>query len=152
MIAPGDYLRLRREAAGLSLDELALRFDTIPHWPARDRAEWLKAIENGAAALRPGTAVALRWFFRFDPLVLNALIEIAEGLDIHPPRICRRCGCSEWDACPEPGRRAGGGCAWASLNPELCSRCASEGELQAAPDAAPARCPRPDVAIGGSKE
>lgn len=34
-----------------------------------------------------------------------------------PQRACVVCGCTDWNACE-------GGCAWASLNPPVCTTCA----------------------------
>jgi transcriptional regulator with XRE-family HTH domain len=47
----GSYLRLRREAAKLSLDELALRLETTPPVCARERASLLGEIEAGTAQI-----------------------------------------------------------------------------------------------------
>ncbi|WP_267395339.1 MULTISPECIES: helix-turn-helix transcriptional regulator [unclassified Sphingomonas] len=47
----GEYLRARRAAAGLSLDELALRLETSPPVCARERAELLGEVEAGTAQI-----------------------------------------------------------------------------------------------------
>ncbi|MDF1506435.1 hypothetical protein, partial [Roseisolibacter sp. H3M3-2] len=119
MLTPGDYLRLRREAAGLTIEDVASRIDSWPHVPHRDRVAWLKSIESGIAPLSPGNAILLRFVFRFDPIVLDALADIAAGAVIPAPDICRLCGCSEHDACgsaQEP-------CAWVDAAKTVCSTC-----------------------------
>lgn len=129
MISPGTYLRLRREAAGLTVEDLALRFETIPHWSVRQRSDWVASIEADVAPVSPGTAVALRWFIRFDPHVLDALIARHAGYAVGIPDICIRCGCSEYDACE-------GACCWADPEHTLCSSCIDQPGRGSIPTAA----------------
>ncbi len=120
-MTPGDYLRLRREAAGLSIEDVAARIETAPHVPHRDRAAWLKAIENGIAPLSNGSAILLRFMFRFDPVVLDTLAARVSGYEVEVPAICRLCGCSEFDACGT----ARAPCAWADEAKSVCDGCAN---------------------------
>lgn len=103
-ITPGAYLRLRRQAAGLMAGELPL--DELS----------VVAIEGDH---RPPTDIelnALAWSFRFDLVVLGGL---ARGII---SRLCRVCGCSEYDACIEQiSVRASAPCAW--VEADLCSAC-----------------------------
>ena len=97
-MTPGRYLRLRRQAAGLGLDDLALPGLSV------------LAIERDARAPTDIEVQALTWSFRFS---LTVLVSIARGVI---PQICRECGCSEFDACDDGG---GLGCRWDRGGPLL---------------------------------
>lgn len=100
-MTPGRYLRLRRKAAGLELDDVLLASDTA-----------LLAIERD---LRPATdreIAQLRVQFQFDTQILA---EISRG---GAPRMCRVCGCTENDACADV---FGLGCHW--VERDRCSAC-----------------------------
>lgn len=58
-MTPGSYIRERRVAAGLSIEDLALRVETVPAVSARQRGEMLTAIEDGFVPVRLSTAIAL---------------------------------------------------------------------------------------------
>lgn len=118
---PGAYLRLRREAAGLSLDDVALALETAPPVSARSRAEWIGTVEAGDAPLTIGVALALQRIVTFDWDLLVALAGVEAGLGAYVPAFCRVCACSEWDPCT---LSAGDTCGWAK--PDLCTRCAPE--------------------------
>lgn len=139
--SPGTYLRLRREAQRLSIDDVAAVVRTDPDVPLAARAELLRAIE---ADLTPISDVVIGSLmraadvgsFRFDPEVLVRLIDIAAGdTSRKPPRLCRKCACSEFDAC-HCGSQGGHwiGCHW--IEPDLCSACA--------PSEAPAAALQPE--------
>lgn len=119
-MTPGAYLRVRRQAAGLSLDDVAVRLAVEPAYPAMSRAEWLAAMEEDIAPVAPDTARALRQVFAFDLIVLD---RIANGM---PVEICRGCACSWYDACETKH----GGCYWVEV--DLCSVCAAEAKARAA--------------------
>lgn len=131
-MTPGAYLRKRREAAGLTLEDVAIRVGTMPPVSARTRGEWLATIEADAAPIAIATAFALRDCFRFDPHVLDALITLHAGhLATEPamPQLCRECGCSWHDPCL--GRDLTG-CAWVAGDPTLCTAHAASPALSAA--------------------
>ncbi len=100
---PGQYLKLRREAAGIAIDGTALD------------AAALAAIEAGDRLPTDMELQALAWAFRFDMVVL---VGLQRGI---VDRICRACGCSEFDACTEAD---GCGCSW--VEHDLCSTCADK--------------------------
>lgn len=104
---PGLYLRKRREAAGLSLGEARARLGML------DLSSPLWKLESGAAELTLRDIARLRAAFVFDVHVARRLLEEDES-----DRICRRCACTEHDACPD---RIDGGCHWAEH--DLCSAC-----------------------------
>ena len=78
---PGHYIRSRRKAAGMSIDDVALCVETDPPVAASRRAEWLDDIERDIMGVRPTTAVALYAIPRLaiDLNVLATLIEEADG-------------------------------------------------------------------------
>lgn len=83
-MTPGAYLRGCREAAGLTLDDVALCTETIPPVSARSRAEWLATIENDAAPIAITTALRLHTVFEFDWRELVALLVAADLVPISP--------------------------------------------------------------------
>jgi len=128
---PASYLRLRRTAARLTIEQAAERIaDRAAPVQGRrigrtnalaELRALLRQLETpGVVARSADTLALLRLAFPFDPDVYRQLA--TEPADRHP-RICRGCGCSEHDACAvEPF----GNCAWAA--PTLCTRC-TDGEL-----------------------
>jgi hypothetical protein len=117
-LTAADYLRLRREAAKLSITDVAAAV-------SNDRAErgsaaaLLRMFETpGARVSRHDTLLRLQAIFPFDPAVYQQLID--EPADRHP-QICRGCGCSHWDPCDQDGK---GPCAWSSTS--SCTRCVPE--------------------------
>lgn len=116
-LTPGAYLRLRREAAGISRQDAAERLHTEPRLPTAAREEWIAAIEADVRPASFATIAALRWVYSFDLDVLATLAAAALGFDVRPPRLCRVCACSDQDGCRV-------GCRWVA--PDLCSACARE--------------------------
>lgn len=137
-ITPGTYLRLRREAAGLSSADVATMLTTIPRLPEHDLVYWLDRIEADVVPATFRTIACLRGCFRFDLDVLKqlALLALAGGGEagIAAPRLCRVCACSEGDACTNP-LQVSWGCHW--VEHDLCSACAAD-----TPD------PDPEPAVG----
>ncbi len=129
-ITPGTYLRLRRVAAGLSIDDVAMMIATEPRMDAIGRAEWLRLIEADVADIGAVAISALRYAFAFDAMVLIRLGDLRTIPDLTVPRICINCGCSANDSCKTLGRC---GCDWASE--DLCTECVSghPGEAEASP-------------------
>ncbi|SEM72986.1 hypothetical protein SAMN05192583_1019 [Sphingomonas gellani] len=118
VISPGTYIRKRREAAGKSLVDVAVRLPTDPAWPEHQRTEWLRLIEADAAPLGFSTVVALAAAFPLDMGVLARLDAVRQGLSDTPPHICRDCACSNYDGCVGPFGRV---CHW--IERDLCSAC-----------------------------
>ncbi len=114
-ITPGEYLRRRREASGMTLDDVAAKISTEPRIDERGRRDLIAGIEGGAIALTMAEAAALHAVFRFDPQVLVRLVPPVTG---DAPRLCRICACSERDACFDIDA---GACFW--IAPDLCSVC-----------------------------
>lgn len=127
--SPGTYLRLRREAQGLSIEDVAAFVRTVPHLDLHGRCALLRGIEADLTPISDDIIGSLiraadEGSFRFDPEILVRLIDIAAGDTSRTrPRLCRKCACSEFDAC-NCGSQGGGwiGCHW--IEPDLCSACA----------------------------
>lgn len=103
-MTPGRYLRLRRQAARLRLDQLPIPGTAALAIERDARLPWFEEIG------------ALSGAFNFSISVLG---ELARGAN---PGLCRCCGCSQFDACVEQiaiGVRAP--CAW--VQEDLCSAC-----------------------------
>ena len=78
-ISPGTYVRLRREALGLSLEDLALMLETVPGVSAHRRVQWLTMIESGAEEISVCVALALHDAIALDLRMLAYWMAIAEG-------------------------------------------------------------------------
>lgn len=118
VLTPGAYIKQRRQAAGLSVADVASRIATEPQSAEHLRGEWLELIEADAAPASFSTIVALRLVFRFDLTVLAQLEAISQGADVPAPQLCRICTCSADDCCTDA---FGGRCAW--IEEDLCSTC-----------------------------
>lgn len=134
-MTPGTYLRLRREAAGLTRDDIALRTETTPPVSARSRAEWLARVEADIDPVTFGMAFALARWVRFDPDVLDQLLaaQRSPGHAGAVPNICRECGCTHRAPCIDVGRQQC--CTWASAAKDWCSACAARAVDAALPPA-----------------
>lgn len=131
-LTPGTYLRLRRQSADLSIEDVAALVQTEPRWSEIDRVAWLLRIEADVAAISPDVAKSLKSTFRFSWKILGQLIDHRSyGRDAgEPPRVCNICGCSAHDACFD-GHAT---CAWSGdLN--LCTACAPAPSLILDPEA-----------------
>lgn len=65
-MTPGAYLRQCREAAGLSIQDVALRTETKPAVSARSREDIIRALEEDVARLTVIDAAALQPIYGFD--------------------------------------------------------------------------------------
>lgn len=123
-MSPGTYLRKRREAAGLELEDLAIMLDSDPAVSAHSRAELLSVVERDAA---PVTEDLMRAVLRLgdalpiDALVWVRLIDLADGDEIAWPRLCQSCACSEFDPCVHQVEGQQVACHWVAEG--LCSAC-----------------------------
>lgn len=110
-MTPGRYLRLRRQAAGVNINDAG-----IP-------GVSMLAIERDLRLPAKDEIHALAKAFDFDRVLL---MTIGCGLE---PRLCRVCACSEWDACASD-LLGTGSCHW--VEHDLCSACADKAEEIAA--------------------
>lgn len=120
---PGTYLRLRRQAAGLTIEQAAARIALRPsNW--QPAAAAIAACEAGGP---PGQylslAMQLTQAFAFDFAIWETLAERAAdpASELPAPRVCAGCGCSWADPC---GPAA---CAWRDPSHhggcDLCTAC-----------------------------
>lgn len=125
---PGEYLKLRRRAADLSIEEAQARLDDVLYGGARflavdrnarpagqPREETADLARMEAGLVIAGTrelALIKVHIFPIDPVIY---LQLAAG---GYPRICRRCGCSQHDACFE-GHAT---CSWHAS--DLCTAAA----------------------------
>lgn len=111
IMPPGTYLRLRRQAAGLTIAEAARAAGFHPVGAAWF-ADELEDLEQGTY---PGSAIiavrTLSGAFPFDYAVWEALAEHAAdpASELPVPLICTGCGCSWNDPCMD---RDHGPCSW----------------------------------------
>ncbi len=116
-LAAAAYIKLRREAAGLTIRQVA----SIIAPKASRYAEALSLVTmletDGVRARHTDTLIALRKAFPFDIVVYRQLAD--DPADRHPT-VCRGCGCSEWDPCRP--RYAAEFCGWE--NSTTCTGCA----------------------------
>lgn len=149
-MTPGTYLMKRRQAAGLSLEEVALHLLALPvamtgygrlHLTAL--AGRLALLEADRDVLSPAQAKLVRSAFSFDDDIYEQLVArhfAGEDCGLPEPRLCRGCGCSWHDACVT----AGGPCAWSLDDPSLCTACE-----RAITDFAAAHLPASEIVIEG---
>ena len=122
-MSPGTYLRMRREAYGWTLDDIALMTETAPVAVcARRRAEWLGDVEQDRTPITADIVETSRGCFPFDRAVLHLLVAIYAGADLVAPQICRVCACSSLDPCND---EEAGPCSWVSGDATLCTACAT---------------------------
>lgn len=122
-MTPGTYLMKRRQAAGLSIDDVAERIGTAPHLAQIDRKAWIDRIERGIDPISADVLATLRTAYPFIPTIAWRLLDRPRFSpeDFSPPRLCRICGCSERDPCFLPGPEPRLCCAWAKE--DLCTSC-----------------------------
>ncbi|KKI18242.1 hypothetical protein XM50_14295 [Sphingomonas sp. Ag1] len=123
LFTPGSYLKTRRTAQLLTLQDVAARIPTIPRDAEHDLIAWLERIEADLVPASINTIDALHSAYRFDRSVLAALAAIARGErdPIHTPRICRICACSWRQPCTYDHVA----CAWVA-GEDLCTACADD--------------------------
>lgn len=78
-LTPGTYVRIRREALGLSREDVAMMLDSVPAVSARRLVEWLELIESDAAEISVCVALALHDAIAIDLRILGYWMAIAEG-------------------------------------------------------------------------
>jgi hypothetical protein len=113
-MTPAHYLRLRRAAAGITLDDAAAAL--APRMADRRVAyALLRLWETDGVAGEPADVERLRGLYPLDVAVYRQLVE--EPADRHP-RICAGCGCTWNDACVDDQAVT---CHWVAE--DLCSAC-----------------------------
>lgn len=128
-MTPGAYLRMRREAAGVSLDLLALGTETEPAVGFDVRRQWHVEIETDQRAIDAATVDGLSNVYAFDRGALHQLIAIHAGAKLPPPQLCRLCACSWCDPCWSEALEP---CAWSTADVSVCTACEAAAAERAA--------------------
>ncbi len=123
IMTPANYLRLRRKASGLTLEQVAERLMSRAGFRLMVVA-FLRVLEtDGCTAKHRDHIERLTSIFPLDPDVYFQLVnDPADSL----PRICSGCGCSAYDPCTA----AGGTCRFVA--PDACDRCLTNADRRAA--------------------
>lgn len=120
MMTPGTYLKLRRQAAGLSIEDVAAMVHTAPRLGEIDRCGWISRLETDVAALSPDVVATLSDAFRFSRRTLHQLIDARSYGDASAvTRICLICGCTDADPCVDPDSHDC--CGWSTA--DSCTAC-----------------------------
>lgn len=129
-MTPGTYIAKRRQAAGLSIDDVAAMVSTSPRLGEIDRRAWIERIEQDVAAISPDVAVALGSAFPFSRHVLQQFIDLRSyGVCAEPePRLCMICGCSALDGCADPAT----GEVCSMPDGDICTSCTGKDSSHAA--------------------
>lgn len=114
IIMPWDYIRMRREFAGLSIEQAAK-----PFW---HRPEHRADVERNMRQIETvGFRVKRLWdmsrSYRLNLTVYRQLCDCPP--DMHP-RLCLACGWDEWSAQLDT---EGYDCIWANADPQVCTLC-----------------------------
>ncbi|WP_341207256.1 hypothetical protein [uncultured Sphingomonas sp.] len=115
-----EYLRLRREAAGLTIEQLVSRL-TSSERRAEQARRLIMRLESPGASARDDAVIAR--IGRVVPLDVTVYRQLADDPIERHPSVCRRCGCSDFDRCS--CSTSGRACSWASSH--LCTRCERSG-------------------------
>lgn len=122
-MTPGTYLRLRREAAELSITDVARLISPSSRWTQFNIAI-IDLLEADLHLPTLGFIERLRGGFAFDRYIYRQLL-----CKLQPtPEICLACGCSGLDPCDD---ELHGPCAWATPAHDMCTACATAGRLRA---------------------
>ncbi len=133
-MTPWTYLALRRNAGGITQQQLADRLTALSR---RERPlitivgpveqHMLRAVKtletSGFTSRVPVLIDAIAAVMLFDA---DVYWQLARNAPQRHPRVCRGCGCSTHDACQHDHW---GACAWVS--PTQCSHCAKKAERAA---------------------
>ncbi|WP_156680044.1 helix-turn-helix domain-containing protein [Sphingomonas profundi] len=95
-LTPAEYIRLRREAAGLTIAQAAKPYYRRPEHAADVEATLRRAELPGAMIREDYLVDDYQRAFPFDPAVYRQLRDEAPA---HHPTICRSCGCTSWTPC-----------------------------------------------------
>lgn len=114
IVMPWDYIRMRRLAAGLSIEEASRPFWHRPEHRA-DVERNMRQIE--AVGFRVKSLWDMSRSFRLNLTVYRQLCDTPP--DMHP-RLCLACGWDEWSIQLDT---EGFDCTWSATDPEICTLC-----------------------------
>ena len=125
LVTADRYLRLRREAAGLTILQAARRMFGSDDGKVRIAVDLITALETPGVRAKVGmTLDRLSLAFSFDADVYR---QLAHDPAARHPRVCFGCGCSQNDACVSAAGHDC--CAWSPSSRDgaaICTRCAGE--------------------------
>ncbi|PZU67493.1 hypothetical protein [Sphingobium sp.] len=113
VIQPWDYVAMRRNAAGLSIEQLAKALG------GKIYERHLRAIETPGLRFREIAPLA-----RAMPFSATIYRQLADLPPHQHPRLCQRCG---WDAYTDQPDSDGDLTAWSRQDDALCTRCEQAG-------------------------
>lgn len=117
VVLPWEYVRMRRQAAGLTIEQAARA-----HW---SRPEHRADVERNIARLEtPGFRVE-RYFFGADmspsySFSLDVYRQLCCASPDRHPHLCLACG---WDQWTHQYDTLGNDVTWSASDPDLCTRC-----------------------------
>ena len=115
-IAPWSYIRMRRRAAGLTIEEAAKPFYKRDEHRA-DVENNLRTFETPGVRVKAIRDLDLPRAFPFDPAIYE---QLADTPAEQHPQLCVRCGWDEWT---DQHDREGYATAWSEALPGHCTRC-----------------------------
>lgn len=121
-LRPDDYIKLRRKAAGLTIEQVAERIASTER-NRQDVRDLIRMLEKpGVVARYRRSLELLNGAFAFDPDVYH---QLATAPAARHPRICRTCGCSQNDPCHLGDEYQ---CRMAYHDADQCTRCDQHGK------------------------
>jgi hypothetical protein len=124
LVMPWDYVRMRRLAAGLSIQQASR-----PFW---HRPEHRADVERNMAQIETvGFRVKRLWdMSRAFRLNLTVYRQLCDNPAHMHPRLCLACGWDEWSTQTD---NEGFDCTWSAHDPEICTLCEQTGRKKFAP-------------------
>lgn len=122
-ITPGTYLRLRRQATGLSVEAAVAKAgcsSSVDPVAVQLLADNWRPAENDQAIFASLLTWQIARFLLFDNHIYDSLVANRFGHSLPIPQLCRSCGCSWHFACTHA---AHGPCSWSVGDSSLCSYC-----------------------------
>ncbi|MCB2048546.1 MAG: hypothetical protein KDE32_10005 [Novosphingobium sp.] len=129
-VLPWDYVRMRRQAAGRSIEQAARPYWHRPEHQA-DVERNFRMFESVGFRLERGFYVVD--MSRSHPLDIDIYRQLCTGDPRRHPRLCMACG---WDPLTQSFDRYGDDVVWSAIDPGICTACEQEGR--------PRFEPRPD--------
>ncbi|AXB75449.1 hypothetical protein [Novosphingobium sp. P6W] len=114
IVMPWDYIRMRRLAAGLSIEQASR-----PFW---HRPEHRADVERNMRQIEEvGFRVKRLWdMSRSYRLNMTVYRQLCDTLPESHPRLCLACGWDEWSTQID---NEGFDCTWSAADPEICTLC-----------------------------
>ncbi|MFT3967385.1 MAG: hypothetical protein QM690_16035 [Sphingobium sp.] len=117
VLQPWEYVRLRREAAGLSIEEAAR-----PYWHRPEHRAEVEAIvrRQEEIGFHPTAGFGAHDMARAYPFSLDVYQQLCTLPADQHPRLCLHCG---WDRWTGQADLRGDETRWSAHDPDSCTRC-----------------------------